>query len=73
MQSLTEAFRELIKHRKWHEGSGVDPRVAASHKSRFLHGKGVSENIIKKYLENAGYVKVQEEMWAKVKDNEKNN
>lgn len=62
-KTLEEAFRELIKRRKWYVNSLRSPVQAIYDKAAFLKGKKIPEERIREYLSSAGWKCVQEEKW----------
>lgn len=64
--TMNEAFRELIKSRKWFQHSSRSPFQAQNDKAKFLAGKRVIEDHIREYLLSAGYKIIQEEKWVKL-------
>lgn len=64
--TMNEAFRKLIKIRKWYKNSSRSPFLAQNDKAKFLSGKRVAEDHIREYLLSAGYKMSQEEKWVKL-------
>lgn len=64
-KNLEEAFRMLIKQRKWYINSLRSPIQAKNDKSAFLKGKSIPEERMRDYLSAAGWVMCQIEMWEK--------
>ena len=62
--TMNEAFRELIKERKWYRYSSRSSFQAQKDKSKFLSGKKVEEEHIRAYLLSAGYKMIQIEKWT---------
>ena len=54
-QTLEEAFRELIKQRKWYINSLRSPVQAKNDKATFLKGGKIPEERIRNYLSAAGW------------------
>jgi hypothetical protein len=65
-KSLQNAFRELIKKRKWYAASTRSPIQAKNDKATFLKGGNVPEERIRDYLSAAGWIKTKIEMWKKL-------
>jgi hypothetical protein len=63
-KNIYECFAELITCRTWYKQSGIDRKRAALDKKYFLNNK-LSEDKIRFYLKNAGYLLYQNEMWIK--------
>lgn len=61
-KTLDECFTDLILKRGWWKNSDFDRKTAHFHKKQFLLGK-LPDEIKRVYLENAGYKKVQQELW----------
>ena len=66
IERLDEAFKELIKERKWYQHSSRSPFQAQNDKAKFRSGKRVVEDHIREYLLSAGYKIIQEEKWVKL-------
>ena len=64
--TMDEAFKELIKERKWYQHSSRSPFQAQNDKAKFRSGKRVVEDHIREYLLSAGYKISQEEKWVKL-------
>ena len=64
--TMDEAFKELIKERKWYQHSSRSPFQAQNDKAKFRSGKRVVEDHIREYLLSAGYKIIQEEKWVKL-------
>lgn len=64
-KTLEEAFRELIKKRKWYVNSLRSPVQAIYDKTAFLKGKKIPEERMREYLSAAGWKCTQEEKWGK--------
>lgn len=64
--TMDEAFKELIKERKWYQHSSRSPFQAQNDKAKFRLGKRVVEDHIREYLLSAGYKIIQEEKWVKL-------
>lgn len=64
--TMNDAFKELIKVRKWYENSSRSPFQAQNDKAKFLSNKRVIEDHIREYLLSAGYKMIQEEKWGKL-------
>ena len=65
-QTLEEAFRELIKQRKWYIYSLRSPVQAKNDKATFLKGGKIPEERIRNYLSAAGWKCIQPELWKKI-------
>lgn len=65
-QTLEEAFRTLIKQRKWYINSFRSPVQAIYDKAKFLKGQKIPEERIREYLSSAGWKCIQEEKWKKL-------
>lgn len=65
--TLEDAFRELVKKRKWYINSLRSPIQAKNDKLAFLKGKKVPEERIRDYLSAAGYTCVETEKWEKLR------
>jgi hypothetical protein len=65
-KSLHDAFRELIKTRKWYASTTRSPIQAKNDKATFLKGGNVPEERIRDYLSAAGWVQTRIEMWEKL-------
>lgn len=66
-QTLEEAFKELIRQRKWYIHSLRSPAQAKYDKAQFLKGEKVPEEHIREYLSSAGWICVQTEQWRKIR------
>ena len=64
--TMDEAFKELIKERKWYQHSSRSPFQAQNDKAKFRSGKRVVEDHIREYLLSAGYKIIQEEKCVKL-------
>ena len=64
--TMDEAFKELIKERKWYQHSSRSPFQAQNDKAKLRSGKRVVEDHIREYLLSAGYKIIQEEKWVKL-------
>ena len=64
--TMDEAFKELIKERKWYQHSSRSPFQAQNDKAKFRSGKRGVEDHIREYLLSAGYKIIQEEKWVKL-------
>lgn len=62
-KTLEDAFRDLVKRRKWYEHSLKSSIQAKSDKSRFLKGKNLPEERIRDYLAAAGWISIKNEEW----------
>jgi hypothetical protein len=65
---LHDAFRELIKTRKWYVSTTRSHIQAKNDKAVFLKGGYVPEERIRDYLSSAGWVQTRIEMWKKLID-----
>lgn len=64
--TLEDAFRELIKQRKWYANSLRSPIQAKYDKATFLKGGKVPEERIREYLAAAGWKCIHVEVWGKL-------
>jgi hypothetical protein len=61
-KGLYDSFKELIDKRGWYKNSGIDRKKAYKDKIAFFEGS-LPENRMRMYLEKAGYIQTQNELW----------